>query len=123
MREFLSILVHSSPFYSIPVQSSPVQSSPVQTSTDCIQPSKIETFIYGYRCTVDCLLLFLSVESGCSHGDVRLMDGGSELEGRVEICWNRVWGAVAKAYGRWTFQEAKIICTQLGYSSECEYCH
>ena len=47
------------------------------------------------------------------------MDGGSELQGRVEICWNRVWGAVANR--RWTFQEAKIICTQLGYSSECEY--
>ena len=59
------------------------------------------------------------MESGCNDGDVRLMEGGSELEGRVEICWNGVWGAVVNR--KWTFQEAKIICTQLGYSSECEY--
>ena len=36
--------------------------------------------------------------SSCTIGDFRLVDGDSEMEGRVEVCSNGVWGAV---YDSW----------------------
>ena len=52
------------------------------------------------------ILLFTAL-SNCANGDVRLVDGKNEQEGRVEVCQNRVWGAIVN---RWTFQEAKVVC-------------
>ena len=41
------------------------------------------------------------------------------MEGRVEVCRGGVWGAVYD-YSGWNFKDAKVICRQLGYPSECE---
>ena len=57
--------------------------------------------------------------AGCTNLDVRLVDGQSGLEGRVEICVNGVWGAV-RSYAL-TYGAARVICNQLGYPSECEH--
>ena len=63
---------------------------------------------------------FISVPSSCATGDVRLVDGGSEMEGRVEMCRGGVWGAVYD-YSGWNYNDVKVICRQLGYPSECEF--
>ena len=64
------------------------------------------------------VVLLFSVPSSCTTGDVRLVDGGGEMEGRVEVCRGGVWGAVYDY--RWNFNDAQITCRQLGYPSVCE---
>ena len=54
----------------------------------------------------------------CNDGEVRLFDGENfnQREGRVEICYNGVWGTVC-ADG-WNEIATNITCSQLGYSLE-----
>ena len=51
--------------------------------------------------------------SNCGNFDARLVGGDSEREGRVEICYSRVWGTVCD-YG-WDQVDAIVVCRQLGY--------
>lgn len=51
---------------------------------------------------------------GCPEGDVRLLEGSSSLEGRVEICKDNVWGSVC--HNGWDSNDAKVVCRQLGFS-------
>ena len=50
----------------------------------------------------------------CTHGDVRLVNGSSALEGRVEVCINGVWGTICGLY--WNQNNTKVVCRQLGLS-------
>jgi hypothetical protein len=52
---------------------------------------------------------------GCTEGDVRLLEGSTRLEGRVEICKNSVWSTVCHV--GWTSTDARVVCRQLGYSA------
>lgn len=52
---------------------------------------------------------------GCSNGDLRLVDGNGHLEGRVEICYDGVWGTVCSDH--WGRAEVSVVCRHLGYSS------
>ena len=52
-------------------------------------------------------------ESNCTEGDVHLVDGSSQYEGRVEVCVNRAWGSVC-AYSNWSSLDAKVVCNQVG---------
>jgi len=56
-----------------------------------------------------------SVPTNCSVGQIRLMDGVSRREGRVEICIDRVWGTICDTY--WSRPDAQVVCRQLGYTS------
>lgn len=47
-------------------------------------------------------------------GDVRLMGGSDNLEGRVEICVDGTWGTV-NSIG-WTNTESKVVCSQLQFT-------
>ena len=49
--------------------------------------------------------------SNCSDGEVRLVEGRSEWEGRVEVCLNRVWGTVCNI--SWDYRDAWTVCSQL----------
>ena len=49
----------------------------------------------------------------CRNGDIRLVNGTSIYEGRVEICWNETWGTVCD--GMWSESSAQVACRQLGY--------
>ncbi len=51
---------------------------------------------------------------GCSEGDIRLAEGATKLEGRVEICKNNMWGTVCHSY--WGKPDATVVCRQLGLS-------
>lgn len=42
------------------------------------------------------------------------MAGSSELEGRVEVCVDGVWGTVCSDL--WGTEESSVACRQLGFS-------
>ena len=46
-------------------------------------------------------------------GQVRLVDGESEEEGRAEVCFSRRWGTITG--DGWTHTESTVICNDLGY--------
>lgn len=54
-----------------------------------------------------------TMNSACSDGDIRLVNGTTILEGRVEICLNDAWGTVCG--GTFSEDEASVICDQTGY--------
>ena len=42
----------------------------------------------------------------------------NELEGRVEICYNRIWGMVCS--NGWDEVDATVVCKQLGFGQPGE---
>ena len=50
----------------------------------------------------------------CTNGDIRLLNGSTALEGRVEICINGSWGGVGSRL--WNDNDASVVCSQLGFS-------
>ena len=57
-------------------------------------------------------------KDGCQHGDIKLVGGSSQNEGRVEVCINNQWGTVTD--DGWSSSDAKVVCRQLGYSTDGE---
>ena len=63
----------------------------------------------------------------CDDGDVRLVGGNTQYEGRVEVCINRVWGTVCSSrysYRWWSWYyssywrsspNSNVVCRQLGH--------
>lgn len=59
-----------------------------------------------------------TVDTSCATGDVRLVGGINEYEGRVEMCYNQMWGNVHHAYGHFGTDESNVVCKQLGHQSK-----
>lgn len=51
-------------------------------------------------------------------GMIRLREGESSREGRVEICLNNEWGTVCEH--DWETADATVVCRQLGFSDRGE---
>ena len=63
--------------------------------------------------------MHLNVSLACTNGDIRLVGGSSNLQGRVEICYNATWGTVCDYW--WGTADANVVCGQLGFSRSGEY--
>ena len=50
----------------------------------------------------------------CTQGDIRLQ-GGNSSRGRVEICYNNIWGTVCDSF--WDNTDARVACRQLGFNN------
>jgi len=59
------------------------------------------------------------VSLACTNGDIRLVGGASNLEGRVEICDTATWGTVCDDF--WGTADANVACGQLGFSRSGQY--
>lgn len=57
----------------------------------------------------------------CSDGEIRVVNGSTALQGRVEVCIDGNWGTVCDA--SWGAGEAMVACRQLGFSPTGMYLH
>lgn len=56
-------------------------------------------------------------ETNCSNGEVRLVDHLQTVrDGRVEMCFNRVWGTVCR--NQFHRSDAEVVCSQLSFNRE-----
>ena len=50
----------------------------------------------------------------CSDSAIQLVNGTKDSEGRVEVCFDNIYGTVCDDF--WDELEARVVCTQLGYN-------
>ena len=69
---------------------------------------------------VDTFIKLWLVVAECTEGDVRLADGQNELEGRVEVCQEGLWG-IPCGIGDWPKPNGIVVCRQVGVNATGMY--
>ena len=76
----------------------------------------ISEHLYVDSSTALSLSLYTAAHESCSYyGDVRLVNGSNEREGRLEVCIGKVWGTVCYSYYYWSYNFLRVACRQLGF--------
>ena len=82
-------------------------------------------WFYILLCIYGVLLFYhylLAVEE-CETGDIRLVGGGTNSTGRLEVCGNGIWGKVCNRFRYWGTENARVVCRQLGFSEHGKIIH
>ena len=58
--------------------------------------------------------IFATDCTSAEQGNIRLANGSTPYEGRVEVCYNLQWGTVCD--DGWGGNDAGVACNQLGFS-------
>ena len=53
--------------------------------------------------------------AACTQGDIRLVAGARDSEGRVEVCNQNQWGTVCDM--GWDLNDGHVACRQAGFGS------
>ena len=61
------------------------------------------------------LLPTVPADSLCEDGDVRLDTSDAIVGGRLDVCYDGIWGSVCNEM--WTDIDAQVACNQLGLPS------
>ncbi|XP_064397205.1 scavenger receptor cysteine-rich type 1 protein M130-like [Halichondria panicea] len=86
----------------------------VVTLTNCSEPGQhlTECMVTASDNCITCFYLSSTCfPAVCTDGEIRLVDGSTDREGRVEVCANRRWRTVCTG----SQELAGAVCSQMGY--------